>query len=42
LPSYDSRYYATCEGLGADGLTEEEMMRKLCEELEALGDVAAA
>jgi hypothetical protein len=28
--------------LGADGLTEEEMMRKLCEELEALGDVAAA
>jgi hypothetical protein len=28
--------------LGADGLTEEEMMRKLCEELETLGDVAAA
>jgi hypothetical protein len=28
--------------LGADGLTEEEMMRKLCEELEALGDVAVA
>jgi hypothetical protein len=28
--------------LGADGLTEEEMMRKLCEELGALGDVAAA
>ena len=28
--------------LGADGLTEEEMMRKLCEELEALGEVAVA
>ena len=28
--------------LGADGFTEEEMMRKLCEELEALGDFAAA
>jgi hypothetical protein len=28
--------------LGADGLTEEEIMRKLCEELGALGDVAVA
>jgi hypothetical protein len=28
--------------LGADGLTEVEMMRKLCEELGALCDVAAA
>jgi hypothetical protein len=28
--------------LGADGLTEKEMMRKLCEELGVLDDVAPA
>jgi hypothetical protein len=28
--------------LGADGLTENEMMIKLCEELGAIGNVAAA